>query len=61
MEEEVRHLLRGATAAPVIEDLGQANGPAPYASLSGKQILLIINWITSLWPDEIYDAWSKRN
>ena len=35
--------------------------PAGKDKLSQEEILLIINWITSLWPDEIYDAWSKRN
>ncbi len=42
MEEEVRHLLRGSTATPAVEDPGQRAGPAIDASLSGKQILLII-------------------
>ena len=29
--------------------------------LSQEEILLIINWMTSLWPDEIYEAWNRRN
>lgn len=35
--------------------------PAWKDKLSDQEILLIINWITSLWPDEIYDAWLERN
>ena len=35
--------------------------PAWKDKLSDEEVLLIINWITSLWPDEIYEAWMKRN
>lgn len=31
--------------------------PAWGGKLSDDEILLIINWITSLWPDEIYNTW----
>lgn len=37
------------------------NMPAWRDKLSDDEILLIINWITSLWPDEIYEAWKRRN
>lgn len=36
------------------------NMPAWEGKLSEEQILLIINWITSLWPDEIYQTWRER-
>ena len=44
------------------EGTGQLGGsmPAWKEKLSEGQILLIINWITSLWPDEIYQAWRER-
>ena len=37
------------------------NMPPWQDKLSNDEILLIINWITSLWPDEIYEAWKRRN
>lgn len=44
------------------EGTGQLGGsmPAWKEKLSEGQILLIINWITSLWPDEIYQVWRER-
>ncbi|MDH3279687.1 MAG: cytochrome c [Gammaproteobacteria bacterium] len=29
--------------------------------LSDEEILLIIQWLTSLWPEEIYEVWLKQN
>lgn len=37
------------------------NMPGWEDKLTDDEILLIINWITSLWPDEIYDAWRRRH
>lgn len=34
--------------------------PAWKEKLSSDEILLIINWITSLWPDEIYQIWREQ-
>ena len=28
--------------------------------LSDEEILLVIQWLTSLWPDDVYQAWVKR-
>ena len=35
--------------------------PAWKDSLSDDEIFSVIVWITSLWPDEIYDAWIERS
>lgn len=35
--------------------------PAWKDKLSKKESLHIVIWLTSLWPDEIYQAWWKRN
>ena len=35
--------------------------PAWKDKLDDEEIVLIINWITSLWPDEIYEAWLRMN
>lgn len=37
------------------------NMPAWKGKLSKKDSLHIVIWLTSLWPDEIYQAWWKRN
>lgn len=44
------------------EGTGQLGGnmPAWKDKLNEEQILLIINWITSLWSDEIYKTWRER-
>jgi len=36
------------------------NMPAWEGKLSEDNILLIINWITSLWPDDIYQHWREH-
>ena len=35
--------------------------PAWKGQLSEDDTFAIIIWLTSLWPDEIYDAWMERN
>jgi len=35
--------------------------PAWRDKLSEDDTFSIIVWLTSLWPDEIYDAWMQRN
>ena len=35
--------------------------PAWKDKLTDDEVLLIINWVISLWSDEIYDAWMKQN
>ncbi|MDH3694865.1 MAG: cytochrome c [Gammaproteobacteria bacterium] len=44
------------------EGTGQMGGkmPAWNDKLNEEQILLIINWITSLWPDDVYQIWRER-
>lgn len=37
------------------------NMPGWQDRLTDNEILLIINWITSLWPDEIYELWLARH
>ncbi|MDH3639494.1 MAG: cytochrome c [Gammaproteobacteria bacterium] len=37
------------------------NMPAWKNQLSDEEILLVINWITSLWPEEIYKVWREQN
>jgi mono/diheme cytochrome c family protein len=37
------------------------NMPAWKGKLSKKDSLHIVIWLTSLWPNEIYQAWWKRN
>ncbi len=46
----------------ISEGTGKLGGnmPAWNDKLNREQILLIINWITSLWPDEIYQTWRER-
>lgn len=40
---------------------GQSNMPAFGQQLDDQQIDAIIVYITSLWPDKIYAAWSSAN
>jgi len=35
--------------------------PAWQGKLSEDETFDIIVWLSSLWPDEIYDAWMERN
>lgn len=35
--------------------------PSWENKISDDQILSIILWLTSLWPDEIFQAWLQRN
>lgn len=44
------------------EGTGELGGsmPAWEGKLGDDEILAIIQWITSLWPDEIYQAWIDR-
>jgi len=44
------------------EGTGSLGGsmPAWDGELSDDEILLIINWITSLWSDEIYNTWRDK-
>ena len=35
--------------------------PAWREELSDDEIFSIIMWLSSLWPDEIYNAWMERN
>jgi len=37
------------------------NMPPWKEKLSNDEIFSIIIWLTSLWPDEIYQAWLQRN
>ena len=37
------------------------NMPPWKDKLSNDEIFSIIIWLTSLWPDEIYQAWLQRN
>ncbi len=37
------------------------NMPARKGTLSDNEILSVIVWLTSLWPDEIYRAWMQQN
>lgn len=41
--------------------LGQNNMPAHKDVLSKGQVLAILAWLQSLWPDEIYLAWDRVN
>lgn len=50
--------------ALTIRDGTQAIGgnmPPWKDQLSNDEIFSIIIWLTSLWPDEIYQAWLQRN
>jgi mono/diheme cytochrome c family protein len=50
--------------ALTIRDGTQAIGgnmPPWKDQLSNDEIFAIIIWLTSLWPDEIYQAWLQRN
>jgi|TARA_B110000263_G_scaffold147189_1_gene127678 hypothetical protein len=38
-----------------------ASMPARKSTLSEDDTFSIIIWLTSLWPDELYDAWMQRN
>jgi len=42
------------------QQLGGAMPPMGN-TLDREQILLVISWITSLWPDEIYANWLKMH
>jgi mono/diheme cytochrome c family protein len=46
----------------ISEGTGKLGGtmPAWKDKLSEEQILLIINWITALWPDEVYKTWLEQ-
>ena len=35
--------------------------PSWKEKLSDEEIFSVIIWLTSLWPDEIYAAWTQRN
>ena len=35
--------------------------PAWEEKLSDEEVFSVIIWLTSLWPDEIYNAWLERN
>lgn len=35
--------------------------PAWEDKLSDEEVFSVIVWLTSLWPDEIYNAWLERN
>ena len=48
-------IIRDGTA-----DMG-GSMPAWAEKLSDDEMLMIIQWITSLWPDELYDIWNQRN
>ena len=37
------------------------NMPAWKGKLSKRDSLHIVIWLTSLWPEEVYQAWWKRN
>ena len=39
---------------------GQGNMPAWREKLSQEEIIAAIAWFQSRWPDEIYQAWAKR-
>ncbi len=49
------HTIRNGT-----QTIG-GNMPAWKDKLSDDEIFSIIIWLTSLWPDEIYQAWLQRN
>ena len=49
------HTIRNGTTA-----IG-GNMPGWKDKLSDDEIFAIVVWLSSLWPDEIYDAWMKRN
>ncbi|MFM1892816.1 MAG: hypothetical protein RLZ44_1893 [Pseudomonadota bacterium] len=40
---------------------GQGNMPAWGGRLSRAEVLAIIAWFQSLWPDEIYAAWQRMD
>lgn len=37
------------------------NMPAWGDTLNSDEILTVILWITSLWPDEVYDVWLEQS
>lgn len=39
----------------------QGNMPAWGEKLSDEEIVAIIAWFQSQWPDQIYQAWERRN
>jgi len=49
------HTIRNGTTA-----IG-GNMPAWKDKLSDDDIFAIVMWLSSLWPDEIYEAWMQRN
>ncbi len=40
---------------------GQGNMPAWRDKLTESQILNAVAWFQSLWPEEIYQAWARRD
>ncbi|MDH5786199.1 MAG: cytochrome c [Chromatiales bacterium] len=40
---------------------GQGKMPAWKEKLSDEEILAIIAWFKSKWPDEVYEAWNQMN
>lgn len=40
---------------------GSGNMPAWQGKLSREEVLAIIAWFQSQWPDELYAAWARRD
>jgi mono/diheme cytochrome c family protein len=49
------HTIRNGTA-----EIG-GNMPAWKDTLSDQQIVSVVAWLSSLWPDEIFNAWLQLN